>query len=109
MICVQSWGGGGGVGACEIITQRFAKCVRLRFACAVRRSYCGVREQYSCESSNAGAVKIINMVKLQVMVRLNKNGALGRGCCLNLIFLSGCSFSKVRVRFTGAFYCAVNV
>ena len=81
MICVQSWGEGG---ACEIITHWFAKCVRLRSVCAVRRSYCGVREQYSCESSNAGVVKKINMVKLQVMVRLNKNGALVGGGAVSI-------------------------
>ena len=72
------------MGACEIITQRFAKCVRLRFACAVRRSYSGVREQYYSESSNAVTVKKINIVKLQVMVRLNKNGALVGGVAVSI-------------------------
>ena len=46
-----------------------------------------MRVQYFCKSSNAGAVKKINMVKLQVMVRLNKIGAfVGGGAASNLFF-----------------------
>ena len=45
-----------------------------------------MRLQYSCESSNAGAVKKINMVKLQVVVRLNKNGALLCGGAVSISF-----------------------
>ena len=60
--------------------------MRLRFVRAVRRSYCGLRLQYCCEGSNAGAVEKINMVKLQVMVRLSKNGALVGGGAVSISF-----------------------